>query len=587
MAPEKLLEEFISRNKHIDKDKARRIVNEKFLALFAPHILEYCANYEIIQDKLLILTNTQLNILSKIVKHAEQDNQDWLLPAGEFITFIENPNYKELIESLEGKLITENELINLMYLTRNYSNYYKVTEYEQLTHLKALRDAKLEETKECRSPEIILLNKYGISFNTADDILKRFGKDLKLLPDCQEKEFLTDLSNILSNKGTDKPLYDDIEFINNLSSRLNNLFTSLYNKELYQLNERMFIQNIQAEDGTMIPIYDAGTDFMMSIHSIGYATDKNLENYYESWNIDDGRDGHFCNSIITSRSMRTRIKHCAFGFASYEPNDLKLLAANDLGTGGLKDDPIAAKMGHDKNLIADVIYHVPSRIDKNTRISNNEVYRSRRRVVDGKLEKVNPDYLIYLKESYATEQQNDPVWQETVKASLDYKKATGKALPIVIIDCEKCLSHNVQKIEEMTANFIACYDDKQILQDIIELIYTLRMGYATNDSHIINNYLSKEKCLEILSSVLQVIVQMSEFVPFLSLEHLDTLTKSIDAEYVKMNASSYWIEQASGQKEIEKDMTVYRIIEDTKKRIIETLTAKGYKIDEPTVKPIQ
>ena len=32
MSPEKLLEEFISRNDHIDRDKAKRIVNEKFLA---------------------------------------------------------------------------------------------------------------------------------------------------------------------------------------------------------------------------------------------------------------------------------------------------------------------------------------------------------------------------------------------------------------------------------------------------------------------------------------------------------------------------------------------------------------------------
>ena len=44
---------------------------------------------------------------------------------------------------------------------------------------------------------------------------------------------------------------------------------------------------------------------------------------------------------------------------------------------------------------------------------------SRRRVVDGRLEKVNPDYLIYLKESYATETQSDPIWNETVKASID------------------------------------------------------------------------------------------------------------------------------------------------------------------------
>ena len=579
MSPEKLLEEFISRNDHIDRDKAKRIVNEKFLALFAPHILEYCANYEVIQDKLLILTNTQLNILSKIIKHAELHNQDWLLPAGEFITLIENPNYKELVESLEGKLITENELNHLMYLTRNYANYYDIKDYSELGNIKAIRDRKLEETKDCKSPEIILLNKYGISFNTAYEILKRFGKDLELLPESQEKRFLTDISNIMSNKGTEKPVCDDIEFINHLNSRLNNLYTSLYNEELYQLNEKNFIQYIQAEEGIMIPIYDAGTEFTMSIHSVGLASEKRPENYYESWNRANARDSHFCNSILTSRSLRTSIKNCAFGFASYEPNDLKLLAANDLGTGGLKDDPLAAKIGHDEKLIADVVYHVPSQIDKNTRISNNEVYRSRRRVVDGKLEKINPDYLIYMKETYGTEQQNDPIWHETVKASIDYYKATGEVLPIVIIDCEKCLSYNVQKLDEMTANFITNYDDKRIITDIVELIHTLRMGYATTGEHIINKYLGKEKCLEILNNLLQVIVQMSEFVPRLSLEHLDTLTSSIDEEYVKMNASSYWIEQFSGKKEIEKDITIYSVIEETKRKIQESLLSKGYKID--------
>ena len=55
-----------------------------------------------------------------------------------------------------------------------------------------------------------LLNKYGISFNTANEILKRFGKDLELLPESQEKRFLTDISNIMSNKGTEKPVCDDI-----------------------------------------------------------------------------------------------------------------------------------------------------------------------------------------------------------------------------------------------------------------------------------------------------------------------------------------------------------------------------------------
>ena len=46
-----------------------------------------------------------------------------------------------------------------------------------------------------------------------------------------------------------------------------------------------------------------------------------------------------------------------------------------------------------------------------------------------------------------------------------------------------------------------------------------------------------------------------------------------------MYASSYWIEQFSGKKEIEKDITIYSVIEETKRKIQESLIAKGYKID--------
>lgn len=582
MEPEKLLEEFISRNNNIDKEKAKRIINEKFLALFSPHILEYCANYETVQEKLLSLTNTQLNILSKIIKHTQLNNEDWLIPAGEFITLIENPNYKELVSSLEGKLITQNEIITLMYLTRNYLNYYKITDYNQLEKINLIRETKIKETSSNKSPEIILLNKYGISFNRANAILKRFGKDLALLPNSQEKEFLTDISNIITNKGTKSLIYDDIDFINNIYSKLNNLFTRLYDEKLYKLNENMFIQNVQSDDGTLIPIYDAGTDFMISIHSVGLASGSNPENYYESWNIADARNSNFCNSIFTSLSTRSRIKYCAFGFATYHPNDLKLLAANDLGTNGLKDNPIVAKMEHEASLIAEVVYHVPSRIDKNTRISNNEIYRSRRRVVNGKLEKVNPDYLVYLKESYDTEVQKDPVWHETIKASLDYKNATGKALPVVIIDCEKCLSHNVEKLNLMISEFKTNYDNKKLLEDIIELIYTLRMGYASNSKQIRQKYLSDEKCMEIFNDLLQTMIKMSEFVPLLSIEHMDTLKKSIDSEYEKSNASSYWIEKQTGKKELEKNINIYKLIEINKKKILEQLMKKGYQIDNVT-----
>lgn len=577
MNPEQLLKEFIAHNQNIDEEKAKRIINEKFLSLFPPHILEYCANYEIVQEKLLSLTNTQLNIISKIIAKAEYLGQDWTIPAAEYITLVENPEYRELIGSLEGKLLTETEIDSLMFLTRNSFNYFGIKDYEGLSNIEQVRKVQYEKTKTSISPEIILLNKYGISFNTANNYIKRYGKDIELLPRCAEREILEDIAHILKNEGTFEPISHDYELINNLNSRLSNLFTYLYNKELYQLKEENLIQNYVSKDGTVIPVYDAGVDFTMSIHSIGMASNgEPPEDYYESWNRNIARDGNFCNSIITGRSIKTSVKNCVFGFASYQPNDLKLIAPNDLGTGALQDDPIVSKIGHDKELIAKVEYRVPSQMINNTRFTNNEIYRSRRRVVNGRLEKVNPDYLVYLKETSDTDILNDPIWEQTIKAATDYKDATGKVLPIVIVDCEKCLAYNVQQLDDMVTNFISNFDDKQLLINIIELMHTLSMGHGRNESDIVKKYLSREKRIGHLQTILSVIAQMSEYVPRIALQHLTTLEETLTAENAKLNASPHWIKKYCGEEQIKKDPTVFNIIMEYRNMIEKKLKGETF-----------
>ena len=577
MNPEQLLKEFIAHNQNIDEEKAKRIINEKFLSLFPPHILEYCANYEIVQEKLLSLTNTQLNIISKIIAKAEYLGQDWTIPAAEYITLVENPEYRELIGSLEGKLLTETEIDSLMFLTRNSFNYFGIKDYEGLSNIEQVRKVQYEKTKTSISPEIILLNKYGISFNTANNYIKRYGKDIELLPRCAEREILEDIAHILKNEGTFEPISHDYELINNLNSRLSNLFTYLYNKELYQLKEENLIQNYVSKDGTVIPVYDAGVDFTMSIHSIGMALNgEPPEDYYESWNRNIARDGNFCNSIITGRSIKTSVKNCIFGFSSYQPNDLKLIAPNDLGTGALQDDPIVSKIGHDKELIAKVEYRVPSQMINNTRFTNNEIYRSRRRVVNGRLEKVNPDYLVYLKETSDTDILNDPIWEQTIKAATDYKDATGKVLPIVIVDCEKCLAYNVQQLDDMVTNFISNFDDKQLLINIIELMHTLSMGHGRNESDIVKKYLSREKRIGHLQTILSVIAQMSEYVPRIALQHLTTLEETLTAENAKLNASPHWIKKYCGEEQIKKDPTVFNIIMEYRHMIEKKLKGETF-----------
>ena len=50
MNKEQILEEIKSRKNSIDEEQTLRILDERFLALFPIYVLEYAANYPIIQD---------------------------------------------------------------------------------------------------------------------------------------------------------------------------------------------------------------------------------------------------------------------------------------------------------------------------------------------------------------------------------------------------------------------------------------------------------------------------------------------------------------------------------------------------------
>ena len=112
-------------------------------------------------------------------------------------------------------------------------------------------------------------------------------------------------------------------------------------------------------------------------------------------------------------------------------NNLSLLGANDLGTGGIYKDLNVTNPYHQKKLIADVEFRTPGSLINNTRFTNNEVYRSRRRVINGKLERINPDYIVYLKTK--EDFNSDQIWLESLKAAKDFN------IPIVVVDCQKCL----------------------------------------------------------------------------------------------------------------------------------------------------
>ncbi len=482
-------------------------------------------------------------------------NQDWIPLCASYYHFLQNKRYTNLINVLSNSELDQIQIEKLLFVINNGGNYFDINSIGDLNNIHTIRNDK-NDKNETRDPNILLLNKYGISYDKAYNLYARYGKDVKVLPESQEKEFLLDIKNIIEGKGTEKSVFEDLGFIINIDSVLRNFYSKLYDEKFYvPTNENQ----IGIVDG--INIYDAGLDFNMCIYSYGMAKEYEIpENFKDAWNRPSIAADYMCNSIISSSSIKTHVKHCLFGFGKFGENNLSLLGANDLGTGGIYKDLNVTNPFHQKKLIADVEFRTPDSLINNTRFTNNEVYRSRRRVINGRLERINPDYIVYLKTK--EDFSSDQIWLESLRAAKDFN------IPIVVVDCQKCLLNNVEKIEKNLELFESRYDDSKILKSILESAYTINNGYRDVAPELLEKYFNRDKLISYLGRIMGHIDEISVNAPKTAMDCIDIVVKTLNSEFEKVLKSPYWVDYARKQGyTVEKPEEIINIFLDKKRQI--------------------
>lgn len=528
--------EYLKRsNKYLEETLMDGFVNETTIKYFPLYFFEYFAMNKEAQKIVMSLTENNLKILSKIITYADKINQDWIPLCAEFYHFLKNNRYSNLVNEISNRDIDESLIENLLFVCKNGGNYFNINSIEELIKFDSIRLEQNNRNSDTNDPNILLLNKYGISYDKAYNLYKRYGKDVSTLPDSIEKKFLLDIKNIIEGKGTEKNVYEDKSFIISIDSVLRNYFSKIYNDSFYMIDERKRIGIIQD-----IPIYDAGVNFNMCIYSYGMATDYPIpQNYKEDWNRPKISTYYMCNSIINSWNMKTHVKHCVYGFNYFGRNELALLGANDLGTGGIYNEVNVTNPFHQQKLIADVEFRLPNELINNTRFTNNEVYRLRRRKINGKLERINPDYIVYFKKEENF--QNDSIWKESINAAKDF------GVPIVIIDCEKCLINNIAKIEKCLELFESRFDDSQMVSSIIEMIYMINSGYRDIAPELLEKHFDSNKLISYVGRIAQHIDEISVSSPKTSLESINVVLNTLNNEFEKVLKSPYWVEYARKQ----------------------------------------
>lgn len=563
MNTEEVLKYLIDNNSYVESSLVDGFINPLRIKYLPLDVLEYCVINKKVQEKIMTLGDNELIVLSNIINYAKSLNQDWIPLAANFIHFLENGCYRKLVNDIKREGVLLELISSLLFFTNNSQNYFHIDSLEDLKNIDNIRNLKLREISNTNDPNSILLVKYGISYDKAYNYYKRYGKDVIKLNDTIEKSFLLDIKDIIEGKGTIKELCDDYNFLNNIDSRLRNSFANIYNKCLYNIKEENYLTSINYNKKS-IPLYDAGVNFMMAIYSYGVGSDLDRPiNYKDDWLRPRVSVDYMCNSIINSLNMKISIKHCVFGFASFQANDLALLSANDLGTGNIYGDVNVTNPYYSDKLIADVEFRVPDELIKNTRLTNNEVYRVRRRNNNGKLKKILPDYIVYFKkDDYFSD---DKIWLESIRAADNFN------IPIVLVDCEKCLIDSIKRIDDKMQEFECCYDNITSVLDVIEMIYSLRSGYRIANN-LLDKYLNLEKVYSYVYRIIKHFEKMAELTPRIAIQGINNILEVLDMEYDKILKSPYWFSYAKKQGyNIDKPIGLIDYLNNLKKKIEEEL----------------
>lgn len=474
-----MIKRLASRNPHLFETLEWRILEEKYFEIFTEEQMDIVCSYLQIQAKILNrLNDKKLDLLKNVLKCL--DNQDILVFQLQFIKLIdilslnksdleyEINNYDELIQNLNFQELTEDDFDKLAYVLQS-PNFFRLKTIDDIRHYEGIRDRvcdsivkgeseKYQEKYQCipygeeRQLQFAVLSKlFGIDIESAESIVRKYGNDIKYLPDEEpEVKYVKSLQIILNaNKELLRQIYD-ID---------NTIFSSYINPSLLEINLRYLYgrefnkglchaEDLEIqEDG----IYRAGNKFRMIVTSVGAYVENNPENFKEDWNRDSTNSQGVCCSYITNDLIATaHVNHFLYGFNEMGENALMLSGISDLYSNTKQFNPEAL----DKEV--EVYYAPENQINNTIQVFMGDTLNEMvfKRIQDGK--RKQPDYIVVI-DGYNLE--------EAKKAARQWGK-DGVPMPIVVIDTEECRQNNKKEIEQMIIEFRTSEDLQKIRQRI-------------------------------------------------------------------------------------------------------------------------
>lgn len=422
------------------------ILNEKYIYTLGKEKINVISCYPKFQNQILSLDDKKYQIFSNCLNYylANNETDNWEEIATILLDNISSSDYEEFILNIK---ISEVDIDRLVKVFQN-KNDYNLKNSSDLENYEVIKKKKLdriiqnsEDIEEIKGA--VLQKLFGQSIEYSKEIIKIFGEDIQNLHDCDEKDFVICLIEIMNLNSIDtlKEVYkncDEIGLIDKtfMKDSLKEEYFREYKETLYTPSEKQKIVNNQIDTNNFLEnefegleVYNAGTDFCMLISSI--LSMENI-NYKQGWNRPKLDPNYFCTSYIRN-DMLGIIGHgdIVYGFNNLQSDSLIKSGTTDIGSRSNIKDPTM--------WVTTEKYCTP-----NSQINQTEHYNEMDFYRKPKAQKQQPNYIVAFRKDKKVIN-----YEKIIQAYSDWQ---GK-LPIVIVDIDECLEKEKEEINKMLIQY--------------------------------------------------------------------------------------------------------------------------------------
>lgn len=439
-------------------------------------------------------------------------------------------------------------------------------------------DEEYGETFDCDfDPHNMLIAIFGISYDEAKDLIKKYGIDIDKLDiktDDEKKiyrklQIIRELTTLKKSKNYDELIeycgnyyYSHREELIEISKDVSAFYKVDLEKSFLDLYARQYDRalGVQANrrenvsyDGKSIPVYEVSGDFMLLIRGEQNVSPENKQNF---WNAKQIQSKGLCQCTIGQDYIRTvsydRDDICFVASTSCKDGELRMASTTNIKS---KEANIAlSNLGLKSDYGNGVVLRTPQEQINNSRGANNETDTSRNvhNSETGLYERKDSDYVVYIQDTNNIDIEHDPRF----KTAQFVASQTGWT--ILIIPREKCAQREEIKIQELKDKLLGNEKrsngetDERIINELIVKFNNNREGILTSKD-LNGKYFTESEHIELVGTINARLSQLM----ITNSEQYESLVQTV-SEIYKDEISKYYAfsyDRDDAQKELDIDST--------------------------------